>query len=167
MLSEASTLTILQLKVQRLQSLETTEESATKLNVADTPSSAAAAKSGYKKNIGGSKKAPGSAKAQEKKTPCGTCGRSDHYGRSMTFKDCPAARNGKKCNTCGKEGHFSSVCKSKIKAAAGKQSDAGKQDEVDDEDEEATTASSAYFFATNSVPDDLKQTDFRLRPMST
>ena len=166
-LSEANTLNSLQLKVQRLQSLETTEESATKLHVPDTPSSAAAAKSGYKKSNRGNKKAPGAAKAQEKKTPCGTCGRLDHYGRSMTFEDCPAARNGKKCYICGKEGHFSSMCKNKAKAAAGKQNDAVKQDTDDNEDEEATTASSAYFFATNSIADDLQHADFRLRPMST
>ena len=154
-LAEASSLTTLHLKVERLQSLEATEESATKLQVPGTASKSAAGKSSYKRaGNGGAAKNPPEAKPQQKKEACATCGRKDHYGRSMTFKDCPASQSGKKCKTCGKEGHFASVCKSKSKAAA------GKPDEDSIADDDASEASSTYFFAVHAPQDDQPKSDF-------
>ena len=67
-LAEATSLKTLQLQEERLQSLEATEESATKFQVLSASSSAASGKSSYKKAVSGvaSKKAPES-KAQDKK----------------------------------------------------------------------------------------------------
>ena len=155
-LAEATSLKTLQLKVERLQSLEATEESATKLQVPSAPSSAAAGKSSYKKAAsGGASKRVPESKAQDKKKLCATCGKSSHFGRSMSFKDCPASQKGKTCNTCGKEGHFASVCKAKTKAAT------QTQVEEDDDIEDQTDASSTYFLATHIPIDDQgSQSDF-------
>lgn len=150
-LSEATTLTTLQSKITRLQSLETTEESATKLHI---PGRASAGKSGYKQ--AGKKKFVDTNKPPEKKKVCSTCGRMDYYGRSMSFQDCPASQRGKKCNICGKEGHFSSVCKQKQSKAS-----AGQNDADEYEPEDTTEASTSFFFATRSVE------DFPHSPMST
>ena len=151
-LAEATSLKTLQLKVERLQSLEATEESATKLQVPSAPSSAAAGKSSYKKAAsGGAPKK--TSESKDKKKLCATCGKSSHFGRSMSFKDCPASQKGKTCNTCGKEVHFASVCKSKTKAAM------QKQDEEDRDIDEQT--SSTYLFATHiPIHDQGSQSDF-------
>lgn len=86
---------------------------------------------------------------------CATCGKSAHFGRSMSFEDCPASQKGKTCNTCGKEGHFASVCKAKTKAAT------QTQVEEDGDIEDQTDASSSYFLATYIPIDDQgSQSDF-------
>ena len=154
LLSEANTLTTLQAKVERLQSLEATAESATKLHVpgGSTSSTSGAAKSAYRK--GNETK-----KNREKKQGgaiCQLCGRNNHYGRSMAPKDCPAQK--KKCNKCEKEGHFGKMCKAEKSVAS-----AGVEETEEGEDE-ISEASSAYFFATHIEEDG---TDFQKGPMNT
>ena len=150
LLSEATTLTTLQDKVVRLQSLEATAESTTKLHAPSRPmpSQSNAAKSSYKK--GGDPKKNIKDNKKEVKV-CQFCGRSNHYGRSMDPVDCPAYK--KKCNKCEEVGHFGKVCKSKACAVT---------EEVSEEEEETTEASSAYFFATHE-----DNVDFRASPMKT
>ena len=71
--------------------VDATEDSATKLQVPGDVSKSAAGKSSYKRTgIGGAAKKLPDAESQEKKEACPTCGRKDHYGCSMTSKDCPA-----------------------------------------------------------------------------
>ena len=159
-LSEATALTTLHLKVESLQSLEATEESATKLHIPTQHSVAGAMKSGYRRGKDLSQRSAEDKKGDLPKK-CIACGRTTHYGRSMAIKDCPAHK--KKCNTCGKEGHFAAVCRStRSKASAG----------VEDEgefDEGCTEASTSFFFATSSVDDEgvSSEQDFRLRPPTT
>ena len=143
-------LTTLQDKVVRLQSLEATAESTTKLHAPSRPmpSQSNAAKSSYKK--GGDPKKNIKDNKKEVKV-CQFCGRSNHYGRSMDPVDCPAYK--KKCNKCEEVGHFGKVCKSKACAVT---------EEVSEEEEETTEASSAYFFATHE-----DNVDFRASPMKT
>ena len=152
-LSEATVLTTLKSKVDRLQSLEATDESANKLHAPMTQSNAAAAKSSYKQ--AGSKKDPPKKKFDK---PCSTCGRTDHYGRSMSFKDCPASK--KKCSSCEKEGHFAAVCKTKSSKSAASTNDV-------EEENEQSEASTSYFFATKAINGSAShhsdnQQDFRL-----
>ena len=160
-LSEATFLTSLKLKVDRLQSLEATDESAIKLHAPIVQTNASAAKSSYKQ-IGASKKTPDGSKKKFDK-PCTTCGLSDHYGRSISFKDCPAAK--KKCNSCGKEGHFTAVCRSKTSKSAASTNE-------EEEEIEQSEASTSYFFVTKASCGDTsqqakKEQYFRLsRPMT-
>ena len=158
-LSEATVLTTLKLKVDRLQSLEATDESATKLHAPIGQTNAAAAKSAYKQASPFNKKVP-DASTQRSDKQCSTCGRTSHYGRSMSFKDCPASK--KKCNSCGKEGHFASVCRSKTSKSA---SSTNNDDEG--EENEQSEASTSYFFATKTAcggttQQQGSQQDFRL-----
>ena len=154
-LSEATTLTSLQAKVERLQGLEATDESATKLHVPSAHTVAGAMKSSYKRAGEANRKPPTEPPTPQTKK-CSTCGRTSHYGRTMSLKDCPAYK--KNCNSCGKEGHFATVCKNaKTKASV------SREDVVED-DTDTTAASTSYFFATSSVETgNGEEQDFRLR----
>ena len=157
-LSEATVLTSLKLKVDRPQSLEATDESAIKLHSPIGQTSASAAKSSYKQSGAKDGKKVQDANKKKSEKPCNTCGRTDHYGRSMSFKDCPASK--KKCNNCGKEGHFTVVCRSKTSKSAASAND-------EDEETEQSEASTSYFFAIKASCDDAlpqlnTQQDFRL-----
>ena len=113
-LSEAATLTTLDLKVKRLQLLETTEQSATVLhqrpgeNSKPTPqtSEACAARSQYKEEQIASKMGTqGGQKTDESPAKCRGCGQAPHPGGRSK---CPASK--KACNNCGIKGHFVAVC---------------------------------------------------------
>ena len=174
-LSEASTLTTLKAKVERLQILETTEEATTKLQVttgssAAQQSEAAAAKSKYKQE----KSRPREDKSKKPPTTrCKYCGRSSHpSGKSMERKNCPAAD--KKCLSCGTEGHFRAVCLKAKQSNASAAADEVRNTDNDgyDTEEDSRMASTAFFFATRSLGEEQKapraskdaprDTDFRL-----
>ena len=155
-LSEASILPTLQNKIERLQSLETTEESATEMQrnpITDQPpTQAAAAHSQFKRN----KKVPDTVRNQEtgERKLCKGCGQSSHpAGKSMARKDCPAFR--KLCDTCGIKGHFKSVCKkSQARAAPAQDNEEQTDSEYEDVLEEIEAqASSSFAFAADHVED--------------
>ena len=109
-LSEAASLPTLREKIDRLQALETTQESASRMQNCPTqpPSQLAAAhQSQYKHN----KKTPADSNSNSSNNrKCQGCGKTSHApGKSMTRKDCPSY--GKKCGNCGIMGHFAAVCK--------------------------------------------------------
>ena len=158
-LAEASTLATLELKVKRLQSLEATEESASKLRV-PLPSVSAAAKSAFQRS-----KRTSEGYDAKKNIPqgekCRGCGRTSHgRGRTLAKKDCPA--QGKKCLACGVEGHFRAACqKSKASKGAAVSSEQ-YQDAAEPEllHEEESNVSSSFFFATHPENSQASQ-DFR------
>lgn len=166
-LSEATTLTTLQLKVERLQSLEATDESTMKLRIPPQATVAGAMRSNYKR----AKMPPPKPMDERKKATsegCTTCGRASHYGRSMTYKDCPAFK--KKCIGCGKEGHFRRVCKS----AKSKATTSQEQHDEYDEEEYSEASNTSFFFATQDKEDEQQDNefsesrqDFRPSPAST
>ena len=110
-LSEAETLNTLDLKVKKLQLLETTEESAAVLHnrqpnvpASTTPpiSESAAARSQYKSDQAVAKT---NKQSEEGPSKCRGCGQPFHEGGRSK---CPAKQ--KTCNNCGIRGHFASVC---------------------------------------------------------
>ena len=111
-LSEASSLTTLDLKIKRLQVLETTEKSAQSLQrpPPHQPSTSEAAAAGNKMSLYKSGKNP--PKAKEEPGKCRGCGSTPHGGGK---KNCPAAK--KVCFRCQKKGHFGRVCESAEAAA--------------------------------------------------
>ena len=106
LLSEAATLTTLEEKINRLQILEMTEESASTLHVPPaTSSESAAAKSQYKSP----KPKPNLQTGDSEVVTCKWCGKAEHPGgKSLDRINC-TARN-KKCLNCGIKGHLASVC---------------------------------------------------------
>ena len=139
-LGEAEELTTLKEKVNKMISLETTEEAANKIR-SSQPSHANPMKTLlYKRDqkqklVGADKKnldeeltdriprRPSFRRSSElrrsgvlRKRRCRGCGRSSHpHGKSMSRTDCPAW--GQKCNVCNKTGHFASVCKGRYRAS--------------------------------------------------
>ena len=112
-LSEATTLTTLQQKVERLCVLETTEESSSVLQNAPLgpPSSASAVKSRYQREKQSVVEPP-------KETPsCNWCGAQSHPGGKPLEKIHCTARN-KVCHKCKTKGHLAVVCKKSAAAAA-------------------------------------------------
>ena len=146
-MAEAESLTTLDLKVKRLQVLETTEESASSLHNVTPPiagTEAALAKSQYKAGKVASK-------LPSEEILCQWCGLGSHpNGKSLERKNCPA--NKKNCSKCQKKGHFARVCKSAAAAAATGEDETGEQLEP-----LATDASVSFAFGAESG-----QQDFRL-----
>ena len=116
-LAQVATLTTLQQKFDLLVSLETTDQSRSKLKVPPTtpapPSDSSFQKSDYKR----SKNPP---KNQDEIRPCTGCGKKSHPGKSLKRKDCPAFNIN--CRKCGIKGHFEDVCKKSMEANTDTQS---------------------------------------------
>ena len=159
-LSEASTLTTLDLKVKRLQLLETTEESANILhnpshNIPPAPPSDASAASMYKQQQRRKQVATPNRNNNQQQTTnnqqseernCSGCGGSSHPGgKSLSRKNCPAFKA--ECHTCGIRGHFAAVCRNA-------QANQTQEDEV--LESTASAASVSFSFAATA-----EQQDFR------
>jgi hypothetical protein len=143
-LGEAEKLDTLKKKVDKLISLETTDDATDKIR-APAPTRATPARatqykknqrqavaSSYQKSRPTERRFPtaGEGRPTERRFPtagerrrCRGCGRHSHgEGKSFERKDCPAF--GKKCNTCQKENHFSKVCmKRKTRASYARSGD--------------------------------------------
>ena len=128
-LSEAQDLPDLKTKIERLVSLETTDEAAMKIRA--TPATAstrsgALKSSQYKKekrNPGGSgdrvdRKKSFSPRSQPQwRKRCRGCGQTSHAnGKPLVRSECPAW--GKKCDSCGVENHFAKVCEKRQSRAS-------------------------------------------------
>ena len=116
-ISEAEINKDLKSKVDRLITLETTDEATHKLRATE-PSRFAALKSQYKASQ--KQPAPTPIKSQrgrdtfQHRTPqwrrrCRGCGRKNHgNGKPLTREECPAY--GQTCDACGMKNHYSKVC---------------------------------------------------------
>lgn len=116
-LSEATTLSTLALKIERLQVLETTEASAVELHQSPPPSEAAAShyKREKRKKVATTPTPP--MKENQQPANCRWCGNSSHpEGKSLERINCPARE--KTCFSCDKKGHFSTVCENSKSASA-------------------------------------------------
>ena len=136
-LSESTTLTTLDLKVKRLQVLETTEQSAQSLLRPQhpPPAEASVVKSQYKAGKVTPKETVGEADDQ-----CQWCGLTSHPGgKPLEKKSCPARQ--KKCSKCQKTGHFGRVCRSSAAAAV-------EEDGTDDVGILESGASVSFSFGT-------------------
>jgi hypothetical protein len=151
-LSEADKLPTLEDKVNRLQVLETTEQSAQSLqrppnnDSASTVSAARKSQSQYKSaNKATSNK---QQQIQQPQTPqkCRGCGSAPHTGGR---KDCPAQN--KECFRCHRKGHYGRVCES---------TDAGCAVEEDEEEEElpimTSDASVSFSFGAEDANEDFR-----------
>ena len=141
-LSESPLLPTLEQKVERLQCLEATEESTDLMRTTDNqPSTSAANRSAYRRSKGFN---PSGKSTQN----CKGCGRTQHEGKTMARKDCPAFN--KTCNNCGIKGHFQAVCQKRSSTTS--RSNAATEEEI----EEPPSIASANL-----------QGDFRLAPYTT
>ena len=145
-LGEATELNTLKKKIERVLSLETTDEAADKIR---QPSTIAAMRpSQYKKGkrVGFVVKPNADFKQSrnfkdrssfKRRAPrCRGCGKSSHGpGKKMFRTDCPAYN--KKCDNCGKENHFSEVCeqRKRYRANFARNDDDTTAGETSDEDE--------------------------------
>ena len=176
LLADASILTTLDAKVQRLQLLETTEESAAVLHRTVVPSrpaqgvqpSEASAARSQRKKQGGLKPAIKKSAHWENSTGdsggqpsrCKGCGDAAHPGGRSK---CHAFK--KTCHSCGKKGHIADVCLSSP-AAQGAYAVEPSDDESDGGDEIVQSQSSVSFSLGEQVRDDLsiiELSDFRPR----
>jgi hypothetical protein len=154
-LSEAASLQTLREKIDRLQALETTQESASRMqNFPVQPPSqlAAAYRSQYKRN----KKTPPNPNPNNSNIRgCQGCGKTSHPpGKSMSRKDCPSF--GKKCGNCGIMGHFSAVCKkprSQSSSAEARVEEASDQFLDDSLEDIASQASVTFAFSAQDHQD--------------
>ena len=116
LLSEAQDHANLKSKVDRLISLETTDEATTKLRT-QVPTRSGAIKSQYKKaqkqftrpSENSTRGRPQNRAPVNQRRKCRGCSRTSHgNGKPLTREDCPA--NGKTCDSCGMQNHFAKVC---------------------------------------------------------
>jgi hypothetical protein len=126
-LSEASTLTTLQSKIDRLQCLETTMSSTDQMRTApphptNSHSLAYPIRSSYKRESNPRRQTSEDSNPRRHNSKqtlsygvnshqCRGCGRSSHEGKTTARKDCPAFD--KVCRNCGIKGHFHAVCQKK------------------------------------------------------
>ena len=151
-LSEATALPTLRDKIERLQCLESTEQSTDLMRLTSTPfgaSTSAPARSTYKRG----KTATGQQSNQHNHQ-CIGCGRTSHEGKTMARKDCPAYN--KNCGNCGIKGHFRAVCRKKSSNSS--QSKAAAEPSDTDSVNPDEGADLSFSFATQ---------DFRLAPNAT
>ena len=115
LLSEAKDLDTLLKKVQRITSLETTDDAQNQIR---NQSKVNVARSQYRKQQ--KSKASGGFPSRRKNFPsrkkfpwkCRGCGKADHGPKKLKNRsDCPAL--GHECKSCGKENHFESVCEAR------------------------------------------------------
>ena len=153
-LSEAASLPTLKNKIDRLQCLESTEQS-TDLMRANPPTASSTnslAKSSYRRG----QRYQHSKGSNSTAHPCKGCGRTTHEGKTMARKDCPAFN--KTCSNCGIKGHFRAVCmknpptQSRANAAVDPDEDSDSSAPHDDID--------SFAFASTTE-------DFRLAPTRT
>lgn len=132
-LGEAEQLDTLKKKVDKMISLETTDEASSKIRTPLSSRSNPIKTSQYKRDqkqklIGDAEKKPfGDAekmrrgrtrfrRPMDRKRRCRGCGRSSHpSGKTMARQDCPAW--GQQCKTCGKDNHFEKVCEKRSRAS--------------------------------------------------
>ena len=124
-LGEADELKTLKQKVDKMISLEATDEATTKIRAPLASRSGPIKSSKYRREqknklIGPQRKVEEGADAdkpsatrprrpEERKRQCRGCGRNTHpNGKSMARSDCPAW--GKTCNSCKRPNHFDKVC---------------------------------------------------------
>ena len=156
-LSEAGTLTTLEKKIDRLQSLESTEECAQIMHPTTDPARAAAGKKSsykeYKKPVRNSnqdqdrqewERHTGKDRYERERYSgkrCNGCGRQSHpTGKSMSRKDCPAIDQ--LCNACGIKGHYRAVCRQRTKA---NRASGDTNTESDIEEDEALASALTFF----------------------
>lgn len=154
-LTEAASLPTLKDKIERLQCLESTEQSTDlmRANPPSTTSTNAPIKSNYRRNQF-KKPQPGNNPPKGTIHPCRGCGQTSHReGKSMARKDCPAFN--KNCGNCGIKGHFRAVCmkdpSNRSQANAAETAMHPNQGEANQQDDPAS-----FSFATAE--------DFRLAP---
>jgi len=179
-LGEAEELNTLKKKVDKMISLETTDEASSKMRLPFTSRSNPIKSSQYKRDqrqklTGNDRKIKpqgednermkrGRSRFQRSNTRkrCRGCGRSSHpNGKTMARKDCPAW--GQKCNACQKENHFEKVCEKRSRASfAGGDTSGSEEDYFTETEDECfsdyTDDGEAYSYADCS-----KSADFRLR----
>ena len=171
-LSEADTLTTLKDKVDRLQILETTEESATKFKSVSgkqsgETSSSAAGRSSYQKyrREKSREQSNNTEKDKSKKSKCRGCGQVYHKGKKdLQRQECPAFD--KSCSNCGIKGHYASVCE-RSKVAYTGIDDTPVVDDRDTHPSMTTQASGSFLFGAYSAQaepqiENAHQQDFRL-----
>lgn len=150
-MSEAASLTTLDLKIKRLQVLEATEESSLTIHKPAPPSEAALIRSQYKARK--TEKVKSDAQEGNSQQGCRWCGRTSHPGGKLhDRRSCPAQK--KICDNCGRKGHLSKVCE-KPAAAASATDDGGRAEEVQDEETHlpalTSDASVSFAFGTDST----------------
>ncbi len=156
-LSEASSLVTLEQKIERLQVLDTTAESASSLHhhQSQVPSETAAAKSSYKS---GKFAQRDTQLTEESSQKCRWCGLPSHPGgKPIDKRTCPA--QGKKCSKCKQKGHFARVCENS-EASPGR-----AEAEVGDGNSEQLLALQSD--ASVSFSFGVHQQDFRVEASST
>ena len=154
-LSEVASLPTLREKIDRLQVLETTQESASMMKTIQPPAQLAAAhRSQYKRSRKTSSIRHPKGTKPNTQTQCHGCGKTSHpAGKSMSRKDCPAFT--KRCEYCGIVGHFKAVCK---KFKSDSISAEAQVEESDDESLEDIDAEASVTFGFSAQD----QEDFRL-----
>ena len=151
-LSETTALPTIQQKIERLQCLESTEQSTDLIrSIMPRPSHSITTpmKSSYKRS-----KTPHQQPGSRSRPPSKGCGRFSHEGKTMARKDCPAIN--KYCGNCCIKGHFRAVCQKKLNNQKGPlQSKAVTEPLNTEEAENHELDNTSFAFATQ---------DFRLAP---
>jgi hypothetical protein len=157
-LSEVQDLPDLKTKIDRLVSLETTDDATNNISPAMHTRSVASKVSGYRKSQRGRSPVKGnpspgrrSFKKRRFTSPrpgdvnrhneCRGCGKPSHgKEKTMARKDCPAF--GKKCHNCGMENHFTTVCERRSRLSHIGTDEEMSAEDTDDDISESSAAGS-------------------------